>query len=271
MMAVADPGRGRRTRRGLGRATHPLQAAAAVFLALLLLLPPAAVARMQDDPPPAGEGAPGGNLAVANEFLIVTYDRVGAVDVLNLVTVAAGSEGAAQVVLPLAEEGVLLSAEVAGPEGTAGAGEFSQEDGGLLVHNEPLPGGAQRTYRLQYRLLAPRLPVTLVRPIVYPTRQLAVMTEDDVLEPWLDGFTDEGISSLAGRPLRTFVGTDLAPVEEWRVGLVPVNPEPAPDLPVYTPRQGLTGFFWAALAAMAAAAIGALAGRPKARPREEEP
>lgn len=247
------------------------RAVATALLAILMLLPPAAVARMEDDPLAAAGDPPGGNLTVANEFLIVTYDPVGALDILNLVTVAAGDEGAGTVVLPLAEDGVLMTVEATGPEGAAVGGEFSQEDSGLLLHNEPLAGGAQRTYRLRYRLLAPSLPVTLVRPILYPTRQLAVMTEDDVLEPWLDGFADEGLSNLAGRPLRTFVGEDLVPVEEWRVGLVPVSPEPLPDLPVYTPRQGLTGFFWAALAAMAAAGIGALVGRPKERPREEDP
>lgn len=268
MTVVADLPPGRR-----GGALPPWLTAlpAVIFLVVLLLLPPANLARMEENPLPPDYAHLDGKLAVASEFLVVTYDPVGALDVLNLVTVAAVDEGVDTVVLPLAEQGVLMAVTVPGSEGDDAGGEFSQEDGGLLVHKVPLPSGARRTYRVEYRLLAPRLPVTLVRPILYPTRQLAVMTEDDVLEPWLDGFDDEGITTLAGRPLRTFVGEELAPAAEWRVGLVPVNPEPAPELPVYAPRQGLTGFFWAALAAMAAAGVGALVGRPKERPREDSP
>lgn len=229
---------------------------------------------MDENEGAAGDGGETGenareNLIVTSELLLITYDEVGAVDVLNLVTIAnAGDVPRQGVTLPLASGAVVQQIQASPSQGT-----FNQGQGEQLVHEAILQPGDEVDYRLEYRLLAPTLPLTLTRPILYPTERMTVMTEAGRLELWSEGFAAEGVEQLAEQDLQIYRALEMEPADEWRLGLVEPGAAGGPaDVPVYLPREGLTGFFWAAWGAILAVAAVTLWARPyrPAPPRSGE-
>lgn len=182
------------------------------FVALVFVdnLHPNEVSAQEQAPPPL-TGA-----VVQSETLVFTAQE-GRFRVLNLVTIGNfGQETLEAVVLPL----VAGASEVQVDETGAG-GEKLVRSGNVLVDTQSLAPGEERSYSYHYLLPAQRLPYRFVRPVLYPTGLLRILSDTTMQIRMEDrqgvqaSLIDQGEQEVQGIVLREQVRMGVSPQNDW--------------------------------------------------------
>lgn len=197
-------------------------------------------------------------LTVEKEVLLVVPGPAG-LDVLNFVTVKNSSDRPVPwVALGLPENAGAPSVEMAPEEGddpvTAAAAE---RRGGTIVDPTPLEPGESRWYRIEYPVTGARPPVTVRRPIYFPTKVMEVLVPGEGALAMGPGLEDQGQQALGGTAVRLYAAEGLEPAAGWRLSIGSSGGAAAAhsELPLVTPRRGFTAFYLPALAVVLALAF----------------
>lgn len=269
---MVNDGRRRSPGRSPVRSLPAAAAAVAAFLLLAAALPLPAEASAADAWAAIEAGGQDAmpELTVQKEVMLVVPGSAG-LDVLNFVTVVNSSGVRAPwVALGLPETAGTPAVETAPAEGEepspAAAAEWR---GGTVVDPTPLEPGESRWYRLEYRVPGIRPPLTVRRPVYFPTEVMEVLVprgEGRAMGPGLEGL---GEQTLGDTVVGVYGAADLEPAAGWRlsIGGPDGGAESPPGVPLVTPRRGFTAFYLPALAVVLAlgfSAVKQVVSRPAA-------